>query len=190
MSEAYHLPETDAFQVEEAKHLARRIFLRQTSHPDFREGLRMNEYFWMLCSSPLTNDEVIMGYVPKSKTLWEKNELSLIEAPAGFDFPAVTFTAHHNGLYHSAIGPVPRYLWSGNRTLYSVSNYFVLNEAGQAYREDTLQKIPAPFGYIAYTPNAMHITEPQESELGTRINLLEPSDYEMIGHYLNRIDQV
>jgi hypothetical protein len=190
MSELYRLPETDAFHVEEAKRLARRIILRQSSHPDFKENLRMNEYSWLRCSSPDKNDEVIMGYIPKPEFKGYNNELSLVEAPAGFDFPAVTFTANHNALYHSAIGPVPQYLWSGNRTLYSVSNQFVLNEAGQAYREDSIQRIPAPFGYIAYIPNAMHIEQPQESELGTRINLLDPSDYEMIGYYLNRIDQV
>ena len=190
MLEAYRLPETDEFHIEEAKRLANGMLLRLTTCPDFEESVRVNEYFYLRRSNPETNDEIIIGYYPKSKARRNNQELSLVDPPEGFDFPAVCLTVLHNGLYHSAIGPVPKYTWSGDRKVYLVTNRFLLNESGQTYREDKLGVIPVSLGYVLTIPNAIRVEKPEESDIGVRINPLEPSDYEMIGYYLNQIDRV
>ena len=192
MPEAYQLPETDESYIEEAKRLADRMLLRLTSSPDFEEGLKINEYFYLHRSNPETNDEIIIGYYPRSKATRNNQELSLVKVnpPEGFEFPAVCFTVLHSGLYHSAVGPVPKYVWSGNRKVYIVTNRFLLNESGQANREDNLGVISDSLGYVLDIPNAIRIEKPEESDLGAHINPLEPSDYEMIGYYLNQLDRV
>jgi hypothetical protein len=67
----------------------------------------------------------------------------------------------------------------------------VINKLGQSYREDTLSLDLGNelTGRIPKHQYPQLEASPQISDLGTHINPFEQGDYELIGYYLDQIDQ-
>jgi hypothetical protein len=195
MTEAYTSPDTDPFHVQEAKLLAQRIFLHVGQDPNFDESLGLKFCHQVHFYKPRTCD-VWMEYFPMPEIALG-NGSSWLEDPSFDDLaPAVTFmvTHEHKGLHHSTMGPdvyVPDAFFGNDGILYGAYNEFFINSLGQSRRVDKLFLLfgPVTTDDIEDSYEPQLDLSPKASDLCERVNLFDPSDYEMIGHYLNQIEQ-
>jgi hypothetical protein len=193
MTEAYTSPDGDPFHLQEAKQFFDRMKVLHLSNPvsELPPYKRENSSFFKSDRSI-----VIVRYYPTRRISEDdKKVFSVIDESFQFEYPSVTFRLTGNFLYHSLIGNVSRYVprrfLGSSGELYEAHNRFVINSVGQSYREDSLIVI-LDHELMGRTPKQEY---PQLeisadiTDITTRMNPLDEGDYELIGYYLDQIDQ-
>ena len=175
-------PDSDPFHIQEAKRFYERIkalslgdaLYSYASYFKFDKAL---VYLQDFPTPRFCDDDMIL--------------FPVVDKSFKFDCPSVKLMVLGEVLHHSTVGDVPGAFVGSDGLIYEADNRYVINSLGQTYREDTLLVEPDPemvkeFSNVGYP----HLDiAPNESDLGARMNPFDGGDFELIGHYLNRIDR-